>query len=188
MDTFYLVAAGVGGALIVCQFLMSALGLGGDHDHGDAHADGDHDHDAGHGHGNFFLGLLTFRSVAAAVAFFGLGGLVARHYELDPLPALSAAAFSGFAALYAVGWVMKLFRGLRHDGTARIDRAVGATGTVYLTVPGNKAGPGKVSLNVQNRTVECEAYTTADAIPTGRPVRVVAVLGPNAVEVEPLSA
>lgn len=186
MDTLYLVAAGVGGTLIVCQFLMSALGIGGDHDHGDAHAD--HDHAAGHGHGNFFLGLLTFRSVAAAVAFFGLGGLTARYYGAETAPALAAAAFGGFAALYAVGSVMKLFRRLRHDGTARIDRAVGRTGTVYLTVPGRKAGPGKVTLNVQNRTVECEAYTAADAIPTGRSVRVVAVLGPNSVEVEPLSA
>lgn len=190
MDTLFLVAAGLGGAVIVCQFLLAAAGLGGDHDH-DAGADHDADHDgeAEKGHGNAFFGLLTVRSVAAGVAFFGLGGLSARYYGQDPLPALSAALFAGFAALYAVAAVMKGLRSLRHDGTARIEHAVGRTGTVYLVVPGANAGPGKVTVSVQNRTVECEAVTAAPAgIPTGSPVRVVRVLGPNRVEVEPLTA
>jgi hypothetical protein len=131
--------------------------------------------------------MLTFRSVSAALAFFGLGGLSALSYELSPPAALSAAAFAGAAALYAVAGVLNFFRRLRHDGTARIDSAVGSTGTVYLRVPGGKAGPGKVTLTVQNRTVECEAFTAAADIPTGAAVRVVAVLGPTAVEVEPVA-
>ena len=57
--------------------------------------------------------------------------------------------------------------------------AVGQTGTVYLRVPGKGAGPGKVTLNLQNRTVELEAFTAADELPTGTPIRVVAVLGPR---------
>ena len=44
-------------------------------------------------------------------------------------------------------------------------------------MPGGKAGPGKVTLTVQNRTVECEAFTAAADIPTGAAVRVVAVRG-----------
>ena len=85
--------------------------------------------------------------------------------------------------------VMAAFRRLTHDGTARIEAAVGTTATVYLRVPANRTGPGKVTVTVQNRTVECEAVTAAPAdIPTGAPVRVVAVVGPTAVEVEPLSA
>ena len=43
--------------------------------------------------------------------------------------------------------------------------------------------PGKVTLNLQNRTVELEAFTAAAELPTGTPVRVVAVLGPSSVEV-----
>lgn len=187
MDTAFLVAAGLGGALVVCQFLASAFGVGGEHDHDSGHGGHDHDHDDGHGNGLF--GLLTFRAVAAGLTFFGLGGLTARYYEADDLPALAAAAFGGVAALYAVAWVMNGFRKLKHDGTARITDAVGTTGTVYLVVPGLKAGPGKVTFSLQNRTVECEAVTAAEhPIPTGRPVRVVAVVGPNTVEVEPLTA
>lgn len=190
MDTFFLVCAGLGGTLLVCQFVAGLAGFGGDHDadHGGFGPGGGHD--AGHEHhhsSTWFFGLLTFRSVSAALAFFGLGGLTALSYDLSAPAAVSAATFAGAAALFAVAEVMKLFRRLRHDGTARIESAVGTTGTVYLRVPGGKTGPGKVTLVVQNRTVECEAFTAAADIPTGAAVRVVAVLGPAAVEVEPVA-
>lgn len=184
MDTLFLVCAGVGGTLLLLQFLAGALGFAGDHadaGHHDfgSHGAGDHDH----GDGNWFLGLLTFRSVCAAVAFFGLGGLTAGYYYLPDSARLAAAALSGFAALYLVATLMKLLHRLRSDGAVRINHAVGRTGTVYLRVPANKTGPGKVTLNLQNRTVELEAFTAAAELPTGTPVRVVAVLGPSSVEV-----
>jgi len=184
METLFLVCAGAGGAFLVLQILAGALGIGGDH--ADAgHHDFGHHTDAGHDHGdgNWFLGLLTFRSVCAAVAFFGLGGLTAGYYGLPDTARMAAAALSGFAALYLVATLMKMLHRLKADGAVRIGRAVGRTGTVYLRVPGQKAGPGKVTLNLQNRTVELEAFTAADELPTGAPIRVVAVLGPSSVEV-----
>ena len=184
METLFLVCAGAGGTLLLLQVLAGALGVGGDH--GDAgHHDLGHDHDAGHDHGdgNWFLGLLTFKSVCAAVAFFGLAGLSARYYDLPERAQLAAAVLGGFAALYLVATVMKFLYRLKSDGGVRIDQALGKTGTVYLRVPGHKAGPGKVTLSLQNRTVEVEAYTPAAELPTGTPVRVVAVLGPSSVEV-----
>ena len=186
MYTFFLVCAGVGGTLILLQFLAGSLGLGGDHaDAGHHDFGGDHGHD-GHDHGsdgNWFLGLLTFRALSAAVAFFGLGGLIAAYYDMPNSAQLATATLSGFAALYLVATLMKMLYRLRADGTVRLDQAVGRTGTVYLRVPGEKSGPGKVTLNLQNRTVELEAFTAAHELPTGTPVRVVAVLGPSAVEV-----
>jgi hypothetical protein len=184
METLFLVCAGAGGAFLVLQVLAGALGIGGDH--ADAgHHDFGHHTEAGHDHGdgNWFLGLLTFRSVCAAVAFFGLGGLTAGYYGLPDTARMAAAALSGFAALYLVATLMKMLYRLKADGAVRIGHAVGRTGTVYLRVPGQKAGPGKVTLNLQNRTVELEAFTAADELPTGTPVRVVAVLGPSSVEV-----
>jgi hypothetical protein len=185
METLFLVTAGVGGTLLLLQVLAGALGVGGDH--ADAgHHDFGHGHDAdGHDHdpANWFLGLLTFRSVCAAVAFFGLAGMSARYYDLPEKAQLAAAALGGFAALYLVATLMKLLYRLKADGSVRINHAVGRTGTVYLRVPGHKAGPGKVTLSLQNRTVELEAFTAAAELPTGTPVRVVAVLGPAAVEV-----
>jgi hypothetical protein len=183
VETLFLVCAGAGGTLLLLQFLAGALGIGGDHGDGGHHDLGSHG-DADHAHeANWFLGLLTFRSVCAAVAFFGLGGLIARYYEQPDRAQFAAAALSGFAALSLVGTLMMMLYRLRSVGAVRIIHAVGRTGTVYLRVPAKKGGTGKVTLNLQNRTVELEAFTAADELPTGTPIRVVAVLGPSSVEV-----
>ena len=76
----------------------------------------------------------------------------------------------------------ELYR-LRAEGTARIDRALGHTATVYLSVPGHKSGAGKVHLNLQNRTVECQAVTAQEPLPCGTKVVVVGLAGPDTVEV-----
>ena len=86
-----------------------------------------------------------------------------------------------------VAFVMRSLHRLRADGTARIDRSVGKNGTVYLPIPGGNAGTGKVTLNVQNRTVEYQAVTPDQTLPTGAHVVVTAVVGPNTVEVVPTS-
>jgi len=179
MYTFYLICAGLGGALVLLQFLAGVFGLGGDD------ADTDHDHSLGdHDQGeNSFLGLLTFRAVCAAIAFFGLGGLTAAYYQLETPAQLGSAFGAGFIALYLVATLMKMMYRLKADGTVRVADSVGATGTVYLRVPANRSGPGKVTLNLQNRTVELEAYTAGEELPTGTPIRVVAVLSSSSVEV-----
>jgi membrane protein implicated in regulation of membrane protease activity len=188
MYTFFLICAGVGGTLIILQLIAGSLGIGGDHADAAGHGDfgGDHGadgHDADHGDGNWFLGLLTFRSLCAAITFFGLGGLVASYYELQTAAQLGSALAAGILALYLVATLMKALYKLKADGTVRIKHAVGQTGTVYLRVPGQNSGPGKVTVNLQNRTVELEAFTAADELPTGTPIRIVAVRGPNSVEV-----
>jgi len=49
MITIFMVCAGLGGALMVCQFLAGLLGLGGDHGDAGGHDVGhDFGHDAGH--------------------------------------------------------------------------------------------------------------------------------------------
>ena len=191
METFYLVAAGGGGALIVCQFLAGVFGLIGEHevgtDHevqGETHA-GDTHHIQSHA-SNWFLGLLTFRSICAAITFFGLGGLTAKYYHENDFSSFFIAMLSGCAALYLVAMLMKTMYQLKTDGTVRIERALGQHGRVYLTIPGQKKGSGKVTLNLQNRTVECLAITAENELTTGSIVKVVALLGPNLVEVAAL--
>jgi hypothetical protein len=187
VETFFLICAGIGGTLLVCQFLLGLLGLGHHdigHDHGMDH-DHDHGHDAHDEHESWYVGILTFRALVAAVTFFGLGGLIASEHSTEPTLPLGVAALSGASALLLVGWLMKLLLRLRAEGTQHIDRAIGMTGTVYLSVPGNNGGSGKVTVKVQNRTVEYQAVTRQEALTTGTPIQVVAVVGPDTVEVVP---
>jgi hypothetical protein len=187
METVYLVCAAVGGTLLLCQLLLALLGLGHhdvDHDHDVGH---DHDQDVDHDHAaSWYVGLLTFRGVTSALTFFGLGGLAAWEASLEsPLP-LAVAVASGSGVLFLIAWIMKNLQRLKADGTVRIERSVGKTGTVYLSVPGNQSGAGKVTVKLQNRTVEYLAVTRHEPLVTGTSIQVVAVVSPHTVEVIPV--
>lgn len=191
MYTAFLICFLVGATLMVSQFVLGLLGIGDGHgaDGHDFHDAGGHD---GHAHGgaedhvSWFFGVLSFRALVAALTFFGLVGLATHEYLGTPRDLLAAVA-AGAAALYVVAFVMRSLHQLRADGTARIDKSVGKNGTVYLPIPGQKAGTGKVTLNLQNRTVEYQAVTPDQPLPTGATVVVTAVVGPNTVEVVPTS-
>jgi len=215
LQNVFLVCFLIGGTVMVCQFVLSLFGLGGHHDlGGDAHDVGGpelHDvgsHDAGghegaaedasghdaHGHGsatghsgpaNWLVGVLTFRTAVAALTFFGLAGLAAAQTTGDSWLVLAVALAAGAGAMFLVAWVMRSLARLNAEGTARIERAIGKSGTVYLTVPGNKEGVGRVQLNLQNRTVECAAVTAHATLPNGTKVVVTAVIGRDTVEVAP---
>ncbi|MCI0684086.1 MAG: hypothetical protein L0Y71_18410 [Gemmataceae bacterium] len=188
MDTIFQACAIVGGTLIVCQFLLTLFGMGGDHDAdhgGDAggHDVGGHDHGATDHGSSWLFGMLTIRTLSAAAAFFGLTGMAAGHAGMDDLPTICLAVAAGLAAFFVVGWVMRLLHKLNVDGTVRIDRAVGCRGAVYVSIPAAKAGLGKVHVNVVNRTLELQALTAQQELPTGMPIIVVGVVGPDTVEV-----
>ena len=136
---------------------------------------------------SWFVSLLTFRTLVAALTFFGLAGLAGtREWGDGPTTRLLALA-AGAGAMVLVAALMRALSRMRAEGTVRMERAVGKAGTVYLPIPGRKSGTGKVMLNVQNRTVECQAVTAENELPTGAPVVVVAVISPDTVEVAPVS-
>ena len=183
MDTVFLICAILGATLLACEIVAGLLGFGHDHDT-DTDTDTDTDADYGDGHGDGLFGMLSVRTATAAVLFFGLGGLTAQYYGADELAAFAAAVGAGMLTFYLVAMAIKGLKGLKADGTARIDRAVGRTGTVYLRVPAARGGSGKVHLMLQNRTVEYQAITAGDELPTGKPIKVVAVINSDTVEVE----
>jgi len=157
--------------------------------HADApgHAASHESHAQSHGHGSSRLfAKLSFRGVVAAMAFFGIGGWTAEAAELPMHTVLLIAAACGGGALYGVYWLMLWLGTLRAEGTVRIGRAVGLPATVYLRIPPARCGAGKIHLNLQNRTMEYEAVTAGDALPTGARVVVVGVVNSDTVEVGPL--
>lgn len=198
LATFYLVCAGIGATILIIQFLLSLVGF--DHHgvdgadfHGDLSIDAAH-MDAGHmnvDHGDMessmFLKMLSIRALISATAFFGLGGLAALEGGLGPWLAFGIACGAGLVAMYIVAWMMRALSSLHAEGNVHVEYALGATGTVYLSIPGQKSGMGKVQVNVQNRTMEYEAVTADDALPTGAPIIVVGIINDDTVEVRSVS-
>ncbi len=186
MEQVYFVCALAGGTIFACHLLMGLLGLGDSHDSGWESAIDGHGHGGGNDDTlNWILGVLSIRAVLAGVTFFGLGGLATSGTAVSALISVVVATVAGLAALAFVAWVMYLLGTLRADGTVHIESAVGLEGTVYLPIPAHKAGAGKVTLVVQNRTMEYQAVTASGALAAGEPVVVVGVAGPDTVEVSP---
>jgi hypothetical protein len=194
MSTVFLFCAIIGGTVFVLQFVMALIGLG--HGHLDLVGDIPHDTpdlgDVGHAHGDaadhgstWLFGVISFRTVVAALTFFGLAGLAAVQANQPPVVAVAVALAAGAAALYGVHWLMQLLYRLGHDGSARIERSMGQCGTVYVPIPPGHAGAGKIQLCVQDRIMEYQAVTShPEKLPTGAKVVVVNIVSPTTVEVE----
>jgi len=211
MTGVFVICAAVGGTILLVQLVLTVIGLssealdvdvshdvggdfhadaGGDF-HGDAGGDlhgdasGDHDSSIHHGSASIF-GVISFRTVVAALTFFGLAGLASKSTGASTPTVLLVAVAAGLAAMYGVYWLMQTLYRLSAEGTAKIHRAVGRHAEVYLKIPAHESGAGKIQINLQNRTMEYLAMTAGGEIPSGAKVVVTDVLTPDTVAVEPL--
>jgi hypothetical protein len=192
MTTLFVICAAVGGSVMLMQFLLTVIGLGGealdvdlpDGIDADVDVDVDLDVDAGHDGGTHVFSVLSFRTITAAMAFFGLGGLGAQSVGWGVLPTVVFAVLCALGALYAVFWLFQSLRRFNADGTARIRGAVGRHGTVYITIPEYLSGIGKIQLSLQNRTMEYLAQTSGEQLPPGVKIVVTDIVTPDTVVVE----
>jgi hypothetical protein len=202
MSLLYIICATAGSAVLVFQFAMSLLGWSDDGDlaHGDVGGDFGHDvpHDSSSGHDDVaehdthgstsLFQILSVRTLTAALAFFGLTGLAAQSRQVSGGSTFVLALGAGFVAMYGVHWLMQQLFKLRTDGTVRLNRAIGKTANVYVRIPAQGQGVGKVVLILQNRTVELDAVSDGGEIPAGTEVVVQRMTGAEVVEVARLRA
>ena len=158
MTTFFLVAAVAGGVFILLQ---SVFGLfDGD---GDGHGHHDHSHDATHD----ALDILSLRTLSAGITAFGLAGGLLTSLHLPWLASLPGAAAIGFGVMVAVALIIRQMGRFESDGSLIMEGVIGETGTVYLPIPGDKSGRGKITTVLQSQLVELEAETEGGALSTG---------------------
>jgi len=233
LDMIFLVCAVLGGTVMVCQFLMTLLGMGhdnsdlggdnfsgaadlsgGDFDTGDlgsGHFDGggsadlagdgdlatDHhmgmsqaaDGEYQHTSSSWLFGVLSFRTLVAALAFFGLSGKAALSAEMAPAVALLVSTAAGLGAMVGMYWMMRSISRLNSSGNQRIRNALGKPATVYVLIPARGSGAGKVQLTMQNRIVEYQAITTeGKPMKSGEPVEVVDIINYNTLQVRRVEA
>ncbi|MGD9547241.1 MAG: hypothetical protein AB7V45_06760 [Candidatus Krumholzibacteriia bacterium] len=166
--------------LLVIQLVMTVFGAGDDAALGDF--DGLDGGDPGHGSG---LGLLSTRTIVAFLAGFGWTGAMARGGGMALVPSVLVALAVGFVLMLLVFWLMRWLFSLRESGSLDYRNAVGATGKVYVTIPAAGGGTGQIQLVVQGRLATVAASTLRnESIPSGRPVKVTALLGGNILQVE----
>ncbi|HEX4416122.1 MAG TPA: hypothetical protein VH107_20995 [Lacipirellulaceae bacterium] len=203
LSTLFLVAAVVGGTILVCQFALALFGLGhggtdlGHHLDGGFHADthvdsgsmdghsgGPHHDGNEHYNSGRLFAMVSFRTVVAALAFFGVTGLATLDSGLPATTSLVLALIAGGFAMYGMYRLLRLMAGLDSSGNEQIGNALGLTATVYVSIPAFGKGLGKVLLSMQNRIVEYQAETDdLELLKTGEKVQVVAIKGDDLVQV-----
>ena len=155
--------------IMLVQAILLLVGVGLDVD-----VDGDGVPDADIGHDG--LGLISIRGI---VAFFSVGGWAGFVADGGGLPVVISVLISLTAGLLALIGVALLFRSvykLQAEGNLNIENAVGKTGKVYLPIPPNGQGHGKISILLQDRLTELDAVSEGStALATGESVVVLSV-------------
>jgi hypothetical protein len=168
MATFFLSCLLLGGGVLALQFVLGVAGA--------ASHDFDVHHEAAGG-----LDLLSVRALSAALAFFGLVGLGMARGGMGAWITVPVALAAGGVAAVGVAALMRNLKRLEVDKSFDIQRAVGLPGRVYLGVPGQRGGAGKIHLTVHDRLMELDAVTAEDAIPAGTEVLVIDAISSDTV-------
>ena len=123
-------------------------------------------------------GVFSFRNLINFLLGYGWAGVllfddVARGWVLQLISIVVGLAFV-FAFVFMFRQVMRL----SHDGSFKMNEAIGLKADVYLRIPAARSGRGKVQVSVKGSIHEIDAVTDSDTeIPTGGQVEIVEVLG-----------
>lgn len=169
----FAICAIVGGAMLL--FRLVALMTGAHHEGAEL--------DASHTGADWAFKVLSIQTLSAFLTLFGLVGFALYHNSgYGAAVSLAGGAVAGLAAAAATHWLFLSMLKLQSSGSLTLGDALGAEGTVYLTVdPGSG---GKVQVTVANRLREFEARSAhGERLETGTHVRVVSVSG-NSLVVE----
>ena len=162
--------------IFVIQMIISFVG-GDIFD--DAGGDIDSDGDAG--------GVSHFFSVRNLVNFLlgaGWGGVCFHNTISSKTMLMIVAIVCGIFFVLIFFALVRILLKLQKDSTFRIEETVGKTADVYLGIPANKAGNGKIQISVRGSFHEINAITADEKISTGGKVRVIEIVDNQTVLVE----
>ena len=127
-----------------------------------------------HVHGDFTpLKLFTVQGIVAFFAVSGWVSIAAISGGMPPFLGLPLGVVAGFFAMYGIAKLIQLSKKLVENGTVDFRNAIGESATVYIPIPPNGEGEGKVTLTLQGRFMECEAVSySREQLKTGTQVRV----------------
>jgi len=179
MAKVYIACAIAGGTVLIGQTGLNLFGLGGDTD-----IDPDIDVDALDGGDS--LNFLSIRALAGFLTFFGLVGWTGTDAEWGSGATVGAAFASGASVMLLIAFLMRFFQRMASSGNVQPHQAVGKTAQVYLKVPAERSGKGKITVRVQDRSMEFDAVTKGPELPTGSECRVVEMITESTFEVAPL--
>lgn len=162
--------------LFLIQFILLIIGFDSD--------TGDLDHPGDVGGFDHEFSALSVRSIIAFFTFFGWTGVLAIRNDLSVWLAVLLASLTGLAAMFLVAYMIYKFSQLEQSGTLNLYNALDQAAEVYLSIPGQGQGVGKVHVKVDGKIRELDAVTEGDALKTGSQVKVTEIMDGNILRVE----
>ena len=105
--------------------------------------DVDADIDADHGIGFQFI---TLKNIIGFFTIFAWSGLVCIDAGLGTIPTVFISFLSGVIMMVIMAALFYYMSKLQGSGTLIVSKAINGIGEVYLTIPGNRQGMGKVQI------------------------------------------
>lgn len=103
--------------------------------------------------------FLSLKNIVAFFAVFGWSGIGFINVGLASWLVILLAFICGFLMMLLMATLFYFMSKLAESGTLKMKNAVGKLGEVYLVIPGNRGGMGKVQLNVQGSLRTLDAIT-----------------------------
>ena len=131
-------------------------------------------------------GLISVLSITAFLMGCGWMGVISQvMLEWSSIASATLALPSGFVLMLVAASMMLVLRKAAHNVEYDPAEAVGHVGTVYMSIPAQGEGNGKVRVPVQGRTVIVDAVSAGPAIESFKDVKVVQARDEKTLIVEP---
>ena len=181
LQKFFWTIACAASLVFIIQTVMTFIGLGTDADVDAGPMDGSVDSMED----GSLSGVFSFRNLVNFLLGYGWAGvLLFDSFEKGWLLQLVAIAV-GLAFVLAFVFMFRQVMKLSHDGSFKMQEAVGLRADVYLRIPAARSGRGKVQVSVKGSVHEIDAMTdNTEEIATGSQVKIVKVLGDDLLLVE----
>lgn len=154
--------------IFIFQTIMTFLGT-------DGSADLDADFDGDFHHVEAPFELFTFRNLINFLLGFGWTG-VAFYGKMPEFLLIILALVVGLTFVAIFFFIIKQILKLQEDNTFNINNTWGKTAQVYMNIPPQKSGSGKVQVSIAGSFHELEAVTDHfEMIHSGETVRIVKV-------------
>lgn len=188
----YWVIALVTSLIFLIQMVLTFIGIGDADTDVDFGGDADLGGDAGFSDGDTLdtggaMQLFTIRNFINFLLGLGWGGVCLYSVIPNTIVLSLVSILVGLLFVYIFLIIYRQLRKLERNGAYHIDDCVGQTVDVYLTIPANRSGMGKVQISFSGSVQELNALTDSDAsLRSGSKVRVVEIIDGTTVLVEKL--
>lgn len=124
------------------------------------------------------LRLFTLQGLIAFFTVFSWTSIISISSGTNELLGVVIGAVLGIAVMFLIAKLIQTSRKLTESGNIDINNCIGETASVYIPIPPNGAGYGKVTLKVQGQFREFDALTQGSKqLPSNLQVRVIDIRG-----------